>query len=345
MNATVRCLDLPLNAPEVLMPGGRLTQEDRRLIATWLQDGLGYAEIARRLGRPTSTISREVARNSGRSGYRADEANRMTGDRARRRKPRPRAIPVVENGYGRDPEAVRAFETEFTEMIVATGLPRMTARVLACLAVSDDGVLTAAELAQRLQVSPASISTAVAYLETQAMLRRERDGRRERYVIDEEMPQRVWAESVRSNQEWIKISRQGAEVLGTSTPAGARMDDLSRFHARINEIMLDDRVAVYAGDALTALAALLHAGRALSVPALAAALGWPAERVSTALRVATESPHIAGPVGLVAVGGEFRAVALVERLTVTQVAALGALAASGGSGGSGGSGALAASGS
>jgi IS30 family transposase len=72
---------------EVRMVGGRLTLDDRRLIATWLGDGLGYAEIARRLGRPTSTISREVARNSGRSGYHAEEATRVTGERARRRKP------------------------------------------------------------------------------------------------------------------------------------------------------------------------------------------------------------------------------------------------------------------
>ncbi|MFC3448727.1 helix-turn-helix domain-containing protein [Amycolatopsis speibonae] len=305
------------------MPGGRLTLEDRRLISAWLGDGLGYAEIARRLGRPTSTISREVARNSGHSGYRPEEANRVTGERARRRRPQPRATPTVANGYGRDPEAVRAFETDFAEMMVATGLPRMMSRVLSCLSVSDDGVLTAAELARRLQVSPASISIAVAYLETQALLRRDRDGRREQYVIDEEMPQRVWAESVRANQEWVKISRQGAEVLGTATPAGARMDDLSRFHARINEVMLDDRVEVYAADALTALAALLHAGRALSVTALASALEWPSERVARALRVAEESPHIAGPVRVVSGGSGYRAVPLVERLTAAQLAALG----------------------
>nr|WP_241783880.1 helix-turn-helix domain-containing protein [Amycolatopsis lurida] len=199
----------------------------------------------------------------------------------------------------------------------------MTARVLACLAVSDDGVLTASELTRRLQVSPASISNAVAYLEAQAMLKRERDGRREQYVIDEEMPQRVWAESVRANQEWVKISRQGAEVLGVGTPAGARLDDLSRFHARINEVMHDDRVAVFAGDALTVLTALLHAGRGLSLPALASALDWSSDRVSAALRVAEEHPHIAGPVWVDSHAGEYRAVPLVERLTAGQLAALG----------------------
>ncbi|MEU6381153.1 helix-turn-helix domain-containing protein, partial [Streptomyces sp. NPDC046909] len=37
------------------MPGGRLTQQDRQQIALGLSDGLAYAEIARRLDRPTST--------------------------------------------------------------------------------------------------------------------------------------------------------------------------------------------------------------------------------------------------------------------------------------------------
>ncbi|MFD0661872.1 helix-turn-helix domain-containing protein [Thermocatellispora tengchongensis] len=47
------------------MPGGRLTYEDRQAIASGLADGLDYAEIARRLARPTSTVTREVARNGG----------------------------------------------------------------------------------------------------------------------------------------------------------------------------------------------------------------------------------------------------------------------------------------
>ncbi|MEV0780065.1 helix-turn-helix domain-containing protein, partial [Streptomyces sp. NPDC050428] len=66
------------------MPGGRLTAEDRRDIGAGLAGGLGYAEIARRLGRPTSTVSREVARNGGADGYRADRALRATERRARR---------------------------------------------------------------------------------------------------------------------------------------------------------------------------------------------------------------------------------------------------------------------
>ena len=60
----------------------------------------------------------------------------------------------------------------------------MMARVMACLTLSDSGSLTAAELAERLRVSPASVSKAIAFLETQDLVRRFRDegGRRERYA-------------------------------------------------------------------------------------------------------------------------------------------------------------------
>lgn len=71
------------------MPGGRLTQQERQQIALGLADSLPYAEIARRLDRPTSTVTREVMRNGGPTGYRADLAHRATERRAHRRKPAP----------------------------------------------------------------------------------------------------------------------------------------------------------------------------------------------------------------------------------------------------------------
>lgn len=69
------------------MPGGRLTQPERQQIALGLADGLTYAEIARRLDRPTSTVTREVMRNGGPTTYRADQAHRATERRAHRRVP------------------------------------------------------------------------------------------------------------------------------------------------------------------------------------------------------------------------------------------------------------------
>ncbi|GAA5153824.1 GbsR/MarR family transcriptional regulator [Amycolatopsis dongchuanensis] len=214
------------------MPGGRLTREDRERIARWLGEGLGYAEIARRLGRPTSTISREVARNGGPGNYQAEGAHQATTRRAQRR---PSASPPS----GAHAGAVRDFEDEFTEMMVATGLPPMAARVLACLYTADTGSFTAAELVRRLRVSPASVSKAVGYLEKRELVRRERDGqhRRERYVIDDDVWYRAWAASTRSIGLWADASQRGAEILGEDSPAGARLRRTSRFFRLLGEDM------------------------------------------------------------------------------------------------------------
>jgi transposase, IS30 family len=70
------------------MPGVRLGMEERERIALGLARGERFAEIARRLGRPTSTVSREVARGGGRRCYRATVAQRSCIDRGRRPKER-----------------------------------------------------------------------------------------------------------------------------------------------------------------------------------------------------------------------------------------------------------------
>ncbi|MET9571962.1 helix-turn-helix domain-containing protein [Streptomyces virginiae] len=216
------------------MPGGRLTSEERRSIATGLAEGLGYAEIGRRLGRPASTVMREVARNGGPDGYGADRAEEATRDRARRRpQDRTQPAPVADGGHadGRDPGAVRDFTDSFTELLVQQGLPRMAARVLMCLYVTDSGALTAAELVQRVRVSPASVSHAVAFLEQQGMLSRQRasGGRRERYVIDDAVWLRSTLAAVRMNDVLAGESRRGAEILGADTPAGARFGSSAEF--------------------------------------------------------------------------------------------------------------------
>ncbi|NUW33394.1 helix-turn-helix domain-containing protein [Nonomuraea sp. SMC257] len=207
------------------MPGGRLSTEDRQLIAAGLAEGLGYAEIGRRLGRPASTIMREVTRNGGPDDYGADQAQEATRHRARRQKQaQPPAPPVPDGGHGRDPRAVQDFTESFTALLVQQGLPRMEARVLACLYITDSGALTAADLVQRLRVSPASISHAVAFLEQQGMLRRERvpGARRERYVADDEIWLRSILAALQMNGALAAASRRGAEILGVTTPAGAR---------------------------------------------------------------------------------------------------------------------------
>src|SRR5689334_23980948 len=106
------------------MPGGRLTQSERQQIALGLADSLPYAEIARRLDRPTSTITREVVRNGGPTGYRADLAHRATERRAhRRRQAAPSASQAPPQPYGRDVEAVREHEETLTTVTKASCRP------------------------------------------------------------------------------------------------------------------------------------------------------------------------------------------------------------------------------
>ncbi|WP_171109793.1 MULTISPECIES: helix-turn-helix domain-containing protein [Streptomyces] len=219
------------------MPGGRLTQQERQQIALGLADGLAYAEIARRLDRPTSTITREVMRNGGPTAYRADLAHRATERRAhRRRQVAPRGPEAAAQAYGRDAEAVRAYEETFITVMMQSGMPKMMARIQAALSLTDSGSLTASELVQRLDVSPASVSKAIAFLESQGMVRRERDeGRRERYVVDDD----VWYESMlasaRAINQIVETARQGVGVLGPHTPAGARFENVARFLDFVSE--------------------------------------------------------------------------------------------------------------
>ncbi|WP_285632909.1 GbsR/MarR family transcriptional regulator [Actinoallomurus iriomotensis] len=222
------------------MPGGRLTQQERQQIAAGLADGLAYAEIARRLDRPTSTITREVSRNGGPAGYRPDLAQRATQQRThRRRQAAPRGTRAAAQPYGRDPEAVRDYEETLTTVSMAGGLPKMMARVLSCLYTTDTGSLTASELAQRLQVSPASVSKAIAFLESQNLVRRERDERRrERYVVDDDLWYQAMIRSARSNDEFIEAARQGVAILGAGTPAATRLENAARFLAFVSEALI-----------------------------------------------------------------------------------------------------------
>lgn len=221
------------------MPGGRLTQQERQQIALGLADGLAYAEIARRLDRPTSTVTREVMRNGGPTAYRAEAAHRATERRAHRRRPTaPRGAgpETPAQPYGRDAEAVREFEEVFTTVMMASGMPTMMSRVMACLTLTDTGSLTAAELVQRLQVSPASVSKAITFLEGQGMVRREQgERRRERYVVDDDVYYQAMMASARSTARIVEIARQGVGVLGPATPAATRLENIARFLDFVSE--------------------------------------------------------------------------------------------------------------
>jgi DNA-binding transcriptional ArsR family regulator len=309
------------------VPGSRLTQEDRRRIADGLAAGLSFARIARQLERPTSTVSREVVRNGGPDRYRADYAHLATQRRARRPRAAPSAPPPAADVHGRDPAAVRAFTEHFAELVERTGLPRTAARVLVSLSAADTGSLTAAELVERLGVSPASVSKAVSYLERLELVRRERaTRRRERYVMDDDAWLQAWIASVHTNALWAEAARQGAAVLGPATPAGVRMEQIGRFFARLSEDMGAASLAGAGNDTATALAALVHAAVPLTADRLATALGWTPERGARALEILEGQPGAADPIAVSRNDTGAYVVAVIPgRLTAAQRAALDAL--------------------
>jgi DNA-binding transcriptional regulator GbsR (MarR family) len=232
------------------MPGGRLTQPERQQIALGLADSLPYAEIARRLARPTSTITREVMRNGGPNAYRADLAHRATEHRAHRGSPAAsRGAQAAPQPHGRNAEAVAQYEETLTTALMASGLTKMSARLLTCLFTTDAGSLTASQLAQRLQVSPASISKAITFLESQSLVRRERDERRrDRYLVDDELFYQATIASARANDQLVETARQGVAVLGPHTPAATRLENIARFLDFISESIT--RAAEQARDVL-----------------------------------------------------------------------------------------------
>ncbi|MES9540413.1 MULTISPECIES: IS30 family transposase [unclassified Actinomadura] len=63
-----------------------LTAEEREEISRGIAAGMSGRAIARGLGRPASTVSREIARNGGREAYRAGTADAAAEQRARRPK-------------------------------------------------------------------------------------------------------------------------------------------------------------------------------------------------------------------------------------------------------------------
>ncbi|SEG92518.1 DNA-binding transcriptional regulator GbsR, MarR family [Thermomonospora echinospora] len=131
----------------------------------------------------------------------------------------------------RDAEALAGFVERFAGQLVDAGMPRMPSRVFAALLTSDAGRMTAAELAEALQASPAAISGAVRYLGHVNMVARERDPgtRRDVYLVRPD----VWYEMMAGRDQtlrlWTRTLREGERLAGSGTPAADRLADAAEF--------------------------------------------------------------------------------------------------------------------
>jgi predicted transcriptional regulator len=131
------------------------------------------------------------------------------------------------NGVVREgpPSGSDRFIERFADLLVTGGVARMPARVFAALMVSEAGSMTAAELADRLQVSPAAVSGAVRYLTGVQMIERRRPlgSRRDEYRLHDDQ----WYELVMQRDSlllaWSTQMRDGVVAVGADTAAGRRM--------------------------------------------------------------------------------------------------------------------------
>jgi DNA-binding transcriptional regulator GbsR (MarR family) len=115
--------------------------------------------------------------------------------------------------------------------LVEAGTQRMAARVFACLMISQEPALTSAQLAERLQVSPAAISGAVRYLAMARLLRRERQpgSRRDLYRLHTN----VWYEALTGRDifigRWQQTMKDGMQVVAPGTLAHRRLAETAEF--------------------------------------------------------------------------------------------------------------------
>ncbi len=131
----------------------------------------------------------------------------------------------------RDQVAVANFVERFADLLVEAGMPRMPSRVFVRLLATDSGRLPAAELSQLLQISPAAVSGAIRYLTQVELVKRERPpgSRRDVYRVGHD----AWHEALTQRDQmlarWSDSLRDGVQVLGAGTPAGARVRESLEF--------------------------------------------------------------------------------------------------------------------
>jgi hypothetical protein len=149
-------------------------------------------------------------------------------------------------------------------------------------------------------------------------------GRRERYLIDDDVWLRAWQTDTGAHARIADAARRGVGIFGAASTAGARLDRMGEFFARLSDQMRGGNLVESVGyDALTVLAALQHAARPLALDTLASALGWPRTRAADALHALRQQPALADPLVLRSTGpGTYGLTARADRLSPAQREAL-----------------------
>jgi predicted transcriptional regulator len=140
----------------------------------------------------------------------------------------------------RDEAAMRQYVEHMARVLADWGLPRMASRVIWALMCSEEPAMTAAELAERLGVSPAAISSAVRYgMQINIVAREPVPGsRRDRYRLVDDS----WYEVTIAKMNLIKMlaasAGEGVVIAGgPDTIAGARLANMRDFYTFVQDTM------------------------------------------------------------------------------------------------------------
>jgi DNA-binding MarR family transcriptional regulator len=156
---------------------------------------------------------------------------------------------------GRDEQALSDVVERAAAILTSAGFPKMPARVLMALTVTETGGLTAGELADQLGVSAAAISGAVRYLQTVGIVRRvsQSGSRRDLY----ELPEDAWYAALTSKNAVFGVlaAQADAGAAAIDDPASvararlAEMADFYRFIERRMPLLLEEWEQVRDGEA------------------------------------------------------------------------------------------------
>jgi DNA-binding transcriptional ArsR family regulator len=145
-------------------------------------------------------------------------------------------------GAKRDEDAVHRFVEQMAMTMADFGFPRMPGRVLFALLTAEEDGLTAADIGERLGVSPAAISGSVRYLSQVGLIVREpvRGSRRDRYRL----PDNPWYEATVGKghvyREVADLAIGGVDALGgPDTAAGARIAEMVDFFRFLQAEMIN----------------------------------------------------------------------------------------------------------
>jgi DNA-binding transcriptional regulator GbsR (MarR family) len=136
---------------------------------------------------------------------------------------------------------VERFVERFALLLTDAGLARMPSRVFGALLVTEDGKLTAGEIADALKVSPAAVSGAVRYLLQVELIVRRRDPgeRRDHYEVTDDMWYEAYANRDKQMEQWAQAMAEGVAAVGPDTKAGWRLETSRQFFEFLREQIPD----------------------------------------------------------------------------------------------------------